>query len=118
MFLTLGDLIHTIPLAWSAETRGKETFRGKSPAAGQCTVSSLLIQRHCGGIIMACAVGRAPHYFNDINGVWIDVTRQQFPRTWPYRSLKKEPAPSSYIFSDTWDRVELLEQRCLEILHG
>lgn len=121
---TLEQLITHLPLAWNEETRGND----KSPrsttghmAAGQCIVSSLLVQRHFGGIIVRCEVGgdvynRITHYFNDIGGVMIDTTRAQFSNQAPYRKFKKNPDVSTYVFNDTWYRVDLLERRVLELL--
>jgi hypothetical protein len=120
--LTLTELVQVIPLAWNEETRGNEKRSGTHPAAGQCTVSSLLIQRHCGGVIVRCEVGgstyaRVIHYFNELDhGVIVDVTRAQFSHVKPFRKFKKNPDVSLYIFDDTRDRVDLLESRCLEII--
>src|SRR5437868_3133593 len=80
--LTLDQLIRAIPHVWSPETRGNDRYTGDHPAAGQCVVSSLLIQRHCGGEIIRCHVGGdygVVHYFNELEGgVKVDVTGAQF----------------------------------------
>lgn len=119
--LKLDELIYGIPLSWNEETRGNERFTGKHPAAGQCTVSSLLIQRHCGGKIVRTEVGSGyagiVHYFNELDGgIKIDVTGGQFKAISPYRKFKRDPDPSTYIFADTWDRVDLLESRVMDAL--
>lgn len=120
--LTLDELVRAIPLCWNEETRGNEKFTGDHPAAGQCTVSALLIQRHCGGDIIRCQVGgdsyrRVVHYFNELDGgVKIDVAGGQFDRRSPYRLFQANPDPKVYIFNDTWDRVELLEWRVHDLL--
>lgn len=129
MKISLDDLVYAIPKAWSEETRGND----KSPrststhiAAGQCIVSSLLVQRHHGGDIVKCVVGRTyntvVHYLNDINGVMIDLTRAQFKSVSPYSQFKKNPDPKTYIFNGdanvlgTVERVNILEDRVLEVL--
>lgn len=115
--IPLGDLIRAIPEAWSDETRGNEHREGRHPAAGQCTVSSLLIRRHHGGRIIGCVVGATRHYFNDLEGIWLDVTRAQFgARMWPYKKITPDPSPTSFIFNDTWDRVDILENRVMRVL--
>lgn len=113
--LALGDLVRAIPEVWCPETRGNESYTGDHPAAGQCVVSSLLIQRHCGGDIIRCQVGgeswrRVVHYFNELpGGVKIDVTGAQFDRRSPYRMFQVNPPVKRYIFNDTWERVDLME---------
>lgn len=129
--MNLDQLIFAIPLAWSDETRGNDRDKKNGtdhPASGQCIVSSLLVQRHCGGDIVRCSVGgesynQAIHYFNEIGGVMIDTTRAQFSPQKPYRKFKKNPDKKLYIFPgaapdilSTWDRVDLLQDRCFEIL--
>lgn len=123
MNLKLDQLVHAIPLAWNEDTLGNEKRANKHPAAGQCTVSSLLIQRHCGGDIVRCAVGgeyrRTIHYFNELpGGVKIDVTGGQFDRRSPYRLFQVNPPEKIYIFDDTWHRVDLLESRVIDVLDG
>jgi len=113
--LTLSELVTAIPHCWSVETRGGESFTGKHPAAGQCTVSSLLIQKYCGGSIIGCTVGSSKyshvkHYFNELpGGVRVDVTAGQFSKQRVMRQFKVNPDGSTYIFGDTWARVEILE---------
>lgn len=122
MQISLSDLIEALPYAWNNETRGNEKYHGDHPAAGQCTVSSLLIQRHHGGEIVRCEVGgdssygRIIHYFNQIKGAWIDSTAGQFSKRSPRRKFQVEPKESLYIFRDTWQRVDLLEYRVRDIL--
>ncbi len=125
--LRLDELVRAIPLAWTDETRGDDAFKGYLPAnyrtnmtAGQCIVSSLLIQRHCGGVIIGCKITNIPHYFNELSGgIWVDVTRSQFtgPKTTSsVRDIKRNPAKDLYIFEGTCERVDMLEYRVRDIL--
>lgn len=124
MTLSLDQLVRAIPLAWNNETLGNEKHASNHPASGQCVVSSLLIQRHCGGEIIRCEVGgnhqylRVKHYFNEINGVWVDSTTSQFMLRSPRRLFTRNPPVASYIFNDTWHRVDLLEYRVMDVLDG
>lgn len=123
MKLTLDQLVRAIPLAWNEDTLGNEKHASDHPAAGQCTVSSLLIQRHCGGDIVRCKVGgeykRVVHYFNELpGGVKIDVTGGQFLKKSPHRMFWVNPPEKLYIFDDTWHRVDLLESRVMDVLDG
>jgi len=125
--ITLDDLVYAIPLAWTNETRGDDKYKGYVPegyrttmAAGQCIVSSLLVQRHQGGNIMGCHVTDIPHYFNELeNGMWVDTTRSQFvghKSVSSIRKVKRNPKAKGYIFDDTRERVDLLERRVEEAL--
>lgn len=134
MKISLDDLIYATPKAWNEETRGNDRStrsNSKQMAAGQCIVSSLLVQRHHGGHIIRCQVGgdtysRITHYFNELDGgVTVDLTRAQFDgldRRKPHRLFVKNPPTSTYIFNGdtnvlgTMDRVNILEDRVLEVL--
>lgn len=119
--MTLEELIRALPLAWNSDTLGNEKHASDHPASGQCTVSSLLIQRHCGGDIIRCEVGgdsgRIIHYFNEINGTWVDSTTSQFLLRSPRRKFLKNPNPQTYIFNDTLYRVDMLEYRVRDVLN-
>ena len=49
------------------------------PSTGQCHVSALLIQDRFGGTIMeGIALPRTLHYWSVVDGMTIDITRDQF----------------------------------------
>jgi len=70
--------------AWSKESSYGHVFEAGNPALGQCAVTALVVQDHFGGLIVWCAAtlpdGRkVSHYFNQVDGEEIDLTRCQFP---------------------------------------
>lgn len=118
--MNLQDLLWAVPRAWNDDTRVAVQGMGNHPAAGQSVPSSLLIQKHFGGQIVFCEVGgstynRTYHWFNDLDGVMVDVTRAQFKNQLPYRKFKKVPLNNKWPV-DTWQRVDLLEDRVLDLL--
>lgn len=89
------DLETAIENAWDASTSADgDTWDETNPAYGQCAVTALLVQDLMGGdIVWRDAVIDDPgteneyfeedehvsHYFNEVDGEEIDLTRQQFP---------------------------------------
>lgn len=118
--LTLDELVRALPLAWNDETRESPRYQGQHPAAGQAMASVSLIQRHCGGKILACEVGgeysRTKHYINELDGgVRIDVTAGQFMYRSPVRKFQKvEPAKDP----ETLHKVDILEYRVRDFMGG
>ena len=57
-----------------------ELWTPDNPSTGTCHVSALCIQDRFGGTIMeGVALPRTLHYWNVIDGMTLDVTRDQFP---------------------------------------
>jgi len=124
LHIDLGDMLEALPLAWNDDTRRVYApHHSDSPAAGQCVVSSLLIQKHFGGKLIRCRV-QPPgeslvHYFNEVNGMMIDSTRSQFGPIYPtYSNFWPDPPVDLYIFPGTWESVRLLESRVLDIMNS
>lgn len=115
--LTLDDLLYAIPLAWNEETSGIK-HAVAHPAVSQDIATVILIQRHCGGEIIHCEVGgdngRTNHWFNEIDGVWIDLTAKQFLNRSPRRKFK---AVTNKKFGQPYiDRADILERRVEDVL--
>ena len=72
--------------AWYKDTSSDQNnWSKKNPAWGQCAVSALFVNDMLGGkLIWAEALlpdGRKiSHYFNLVNGIEIDLTKEQFPK--------------------------------------
>lgn len=118
---TLDQLAYALPLAWHEETR-EPSFEGQPIVEGQCTTSSLLVQRHLGGNMMRCSVGGETwrgtvHYFNELpSGMWLDTTRVQFEYKSPVRLIQRNPPKKLYMFRDTMEQVDTLEFWVQEVL--
>lgn len=118
MILKLRD---DLKKAWSRETSSDpDSWTPENPAWGQCAVTACAVQDKLGGNII-WAMARLPdgrelsHYFNDIGGHELDMTREQFPaKTYipPGMSKKKEfKTTRDYIlsFPQTAARYEKLK---------
>ena len=53
-------------------------WRLDNPAAGQCSVTALLLQEMLGGRILKTRVGQAWHFYNDLGDGRLDLTAPQF----------------------------------------
>jgi hypothetical protein len=85
------------------------------PATGHCHVASIILfRRHGGRILRGDAHGRQGrmpfvHYWNDIDGFTVDVTRDQFSdNTWFTGVLDATGEPLN---QTTLDKLALLERR-------
>jgi hypothetical protein len=80
----LSDLEKALLDSWCAETSSEPDWAAANPAWGQCAVTSCIIQDYLGGeVVWAEAVlpggAKKSHYFNQIDGQELDLTRRQFP---------------------------------------
>ncbi len=52
--------------------------RDINPTEGQCTITGILVQEIFGGVIREVKVGEGYHTFNEINGHFYDLAKDQF----------------------------------------
>ena len=79
---TLGDLYTVLRKCWSKDTAYpscQSEWVPNDPTYGQCAVTAMLVHDMFGGTIHRIRVdGGGTHYFNQIDGHYIDLTREQF----------------------------------------
>ncbi len=79
---TLGDLYEILRICWCKETAYpscQSDWVKDDPSYGQCAITAMLVYDMFGGTIHRIRVsGGGTHYFNKINGHYIDLTREQF----------------------------------------
>ena len=79
---TLGELYTVLRNCWSKETAYpscQSEWVPNDPSYGQCAITAMLVYDMFGGTIHRIKVsGGGTHYFNKINGHYIDLTREQF----------------------------------------
>lgn len=79
---TLGDLYEILRKCWSKDTAYpscQADWVPDDPTYGQCAVTAMLVYDLFGGTIHRIRVeGGGTHYFNKIDGHYIDLTREQF----------------------------------------
>lgn len=66
--------------AWAPETSFDPTgWSPSNPAWGQCAVTALIVQDHCGGALVCGEVNGIPHYWNRLpTDEDLDLTLSQF----------------------------------------
>ena len=126
--MELEDLIQAIERSWNQDTSSDpDNWYKENPAWGQCAVTACVVNDYLGGkIVWAEALlpdGRTiSHYFNNINGNELDLTRKQFPEgtTIPKGVDKKKQFNSTrdYVlsFEKTKNRYSLLKKRVEDYL--
>ena len=80
---TLNDLFEVLLKAWEKNTAYPSSQadyeKDNDPTYGQCAITATLVYDLFGGTIHKIRVnGGGTHYFNKINGHYIDLTRDQF----------------------------------------
>jgi len=76
--------------AWSPAT--SSLWRAENPAAGQCSVTALLVEERFGGEILKTRIGTAWHFYNRIGGARCDLTASQFAGAIAYDDLPSDRA--------------------------
>jgi len=72
------DIDRAVRRAWGADTTAASEWSAELPERGQCAVVALLLQDAYGGILKRALVNGESHYWNEINGEVVDLTRAQF----------------------------------------
>lgn len=82
---TLNDLFSLLLKSWVRETaypsaqRDPQYDRKNDPTYGQCAITAVIVYEYFGGSIHRIRIpGGGTHYFNRINGRYIDLTSDQF----------------------------------------
>ena len=78
---TLLDLFAVLEQCWSADTAYptcKEEWVADDPSFGQCAITAMLVHDMFGGTIHKIRNDGGTHYFNKLNGKYVDLTREQF----------------------------------------
>lgn len=94
--ITPPELYARLTAAWSAETSSR--WRPDNPAAGQCSVTALVVQDMLGGDILKTRTPGGTHFYNRIGGIKWDFTISQFDRPIPFEDL---PSSREEAMADT-----------------
>lgn len=118
---TLEDLFNILLECWSKETAYpscQAEWVPNDPSYGQCAITAMLVFDMFGGTIHRIRVsGGGTHYFNKINGHYIDLTINQFDLyNIPVEYEPNEEMDRKYCGKnkDTQNRFELLVRRIAE----
>lgn len=120
---TLGKLFAVLECCWCRETAYpscQSDWVPNDPSYGQCAVTSMIVHDLFGGTIHKIRVeGGGTHYFNKINGEYVDLTREQFDLyDIPVEYEPNAEVPREYcgINKDTLERFSLLQKKIMEFL--
>ena len=120
---TLGDLYEILRRAWGSETAYpscQSEWVPSDPSYGQCAVTAMLVYDMFGGSIHRIRVsGGGTHYFNKIDGHYIDLTIEQFDLyNIPVNYEPNEEMDRKYCGknADTAKRYKLLIERVASML--
>ncbi len=115
---TLGNLYEVLRKCWCKETAYpacQAEWVPNDPTYGQCAVTAMLVYDMFGGSIHRIRVdGGGTHYFNKINGHYIDLTLEQFTLyNIPVNYEPNEEMDRKYCGknADTQKRYQLLVER-------
>ena len=121
---TLNDLFAILLKSWKKETaypscqRDPQYNLDNDPTYGQCAITAIIVYDLFGGTIHRIRVNSGgTHYFNKINGHYIDLTRDQFdlyniPVNYePNETINREYCGKN---SDTAKRLQMLQDNMKE----
>lgn len=121
---TLGDLYDILRMAWCKETAYpscQAEWVESDPSYGQCAITAMLVYDMFGGTIHRIRVsGGGTHYFNKVDGQYIDLTIEQFDLyNIPVHYEPNEEMDRKYCGknADTARRYNLLIQRIAALLN-
>lgn len=69
-------VLRAVEASWSLASSTQ--WRRNNPAAGQCSVTALLLQELLGGRLLKTRVGAAWHFYNQFDAARHDLTASQF----------------------------------------
>lgn len=124
---TINELFGVLLDAWIKETaypssqKDPNYDKSNDPTYGQCAITATLVYDMFGGTIHKIKVdGGGTHYFNKIDGHYIDLTRDQFDLyNIPVEYEPNQEIDRSYCGknADTLKRFNLLKDRIVEIIN-
>lgn len=76
----LDELRSALERCWDEQTSAGG-YTPERPSTGQCAVTAMIVQDRFGGDLMRVINEGDSHYYNRIDGVDVDLTRDQF-NTW------------------------------------
>ena len=120
---TLWELFAVLEQCWSNKTAYpscQEEWEADDPSYGQCAITSTLVYDMFGGTIHKIKVdGGGTHYFNKLNGKYVDLTREQFDLyDLPVAYEPNEEIPREYCGKNknTLERYHQLQRNIIEFL--
>ncbi len=105
------DIDRAVRKAWGADTSASAEWSQENPEEGQCAVVALLVQYGYGGVLKRALVNGVSHYWNEINGEVVDLTRAQFKGELVIEDESEREREYVLSFPATVARYELLLDR-------
>ncbi len=122
---TLHKLYAVLRQSWKADTAFpscQSDWVSRDPSYGQCAITATLVYDMFGGSIHRIHVnGGGTHYFNKINGHYIDLTREQFDLyNIPVNYEPNEEIPREYCGTNpnTKTRYKMLQRNIVRFLRN
>lgn len=120
---TLMDLFAVLELCWARETAYpscQAEWVASDPSYGQCAITAMLVHDMFGASIYKLRNSSGgTHYFNNFDGAWVDLTREQFDLydlPVPYELGQEVPRKFCGRNRDTLARYRLLQRRIMDYL--
>lgn len=80
------QILRILEDCWSHESSSK--YDSNNPSQGQCSVSSIVIQKKFGGRILKTKINDCWHFYNELEGEGIDFTKEQFSTPIDYQDIE------------------------------
>lgn len=107
------DIARSVAEAWGADTSTDVNWSSENPESGHCAVTALVVQYGYGGILKRALINGVSHYWNEIDGVTVDLTRAQFLEPITIEDEIERDVEYVLGFPNTVQRYETLKNRIL-----
>lgn len=118
------ELFAVLEQSWQKETAYpscQPEWVNNDPSYGQCAITAMLVHDMFGGTIHKIRVnGGGTHYFNQLDGTYVDLTREQFDLyDIPVSYEPNQEIPREYCGKnkDTLNRYKQLQRSIIRYLH-
>jgi len=83
-------LYRVLRTCWSTATTG--AFDATRPARNQCSVTALAVQHYFGGEIVTTPTIGGTHFYDDLGGIFWDLSAEQFDEPFPMAGIASSRA--------------------------
>jgi len=91
------------------------------PSAGHCVVAAMYLKNQLGGLLVSCIEQGVSHWFNQIDGWYVDLTGDQFGypsiRIWYDDNTKYKVRDTQDLMPEAEYRAKLFQAKCNNYIH-
>lgn len=107
----LYDKLSNVWCAYTCTPRLRERWTKENKTLGQCSITAFLAQEIFGGKVYGVATPSGVHCFNDVGGVFFDLTSEQFPEEISYENAVEQIREEQFAKTEKYERYLYLKEK-------